>query len=65
MNKTIFPITLRGQIHAAFIADYRTDTWYTMCGNTISDPATVEHRADTEVTCDGCDRALEPPGGKR
>lgn len=64
MNTTIFPVTIRGKIHAAFIFDYRTDKWYTMCGDPVPDPAEVQHRAGTEVTCKDCDRALEPIGGR-
>lgn len=63
MNTTIFPVPIAGTIHAAFVADYRTDSWFTMCGKDVADAAAVQHKAGTEVTCRECDRALEPRGG--
>lgn len=60
MNTTIFPATIAGKIHAAFVMDYRTDEWATMCGRQVTDPDTVQHRAGTEVTCRKCSDALAP-----
>lgn len=59
MKTTIFPVTLKGsdKVHAAFILDYRTDKWATMCGRTVPDPTAVEHRV-TEVTCQKCEDSL-------
>jgi hypothetical protein len=58
MPTTIFPVNLNGKIHAAFVMDYRTDKWATMCGKQVPDPTAVEHRV-TEVTCRKCSANLE------
>lgn len=51
---TIFPVTLKdNKIHAAFVMDYRTDNWATMCGKDVPDPTAVVHKV-TEVTCRKC-----------
>jgi hypothetical protein len=44
METTIFPVTLNGKVHAAFVLDYRTDEWATQCGKSVPDPTAVEHR---------------------
>lgn len=55
---TIFPVTLKDQkVHAAFVMDYRTDQWATMCGKSVPDPTAVDHRV-TEVTCTKCAASL-------
>lgn len=57
MPTTIFPVHLHGRVHAAFVMDYRTDKWATMCGRQVPDPTAVEHKV-TEVTCTKCSQAL-------
>lgn len=57
MTTTIFPVTLSGKVHAAFVMDYRTDKWATMCGKQVPDPAAVIHKV-TEVTCRKCAESL-------
>lgn len=54
---TIFPAPIKGIIHAAFVLDYRTDRWATMCGKQVKDPSTVEHRR-MPVQCRPCAEAL-------
>jgi len=57
MATTIFPVTLSGKVHAAFVLDYQTDKWATMCGRQVPDPTAVEHRV-AEVTCRKCSENL-------
>lgn len=54
---TIFPVPIKGTVHAAFVLDYRTDRWATMCGKSIKDPATVKHER-RPVQCPKCAEAL-------
>jgi hypothetical protein len=55
---TIFPVTSsNGKVHAAYVLDYKTDKFSTMCGKAIRDSAAVEHRV-TEVTCNACRNAV-------
>lgn len=54
---TIFPAPIKGTIHAAFVLDYRTDRWATMCGKSIKDPSTVKHER-RPVQCPKCAEAL-------
>jgi hypothetical protein len=57
MPTTIFPVPLHGRIHAAFVLDYRTDKWATLCGKPIEDAGAVVHKV-TEVTCAKCAESL-------
>lgn len=59
MPTTIFPVELNDKIHAAFVMDYKTDKWATMCGRSVPDPTAVIHKV-TEVTCRRCAAALTP-----
>lgn len=54
---TIFPVEIGGKIHAAYVMDYRTDKFATMCGKQVQDPSTVEHRV-AQVTCRPCTRNM-------
>lgn len=57
MPTTIFPVPLHGRVHAAFVMDYKTDKWGTMCGRNVPDPEAVVHKV-TEVTCPKCAESL-------
>lgn len=59
MPTTIFPVKIKGVVHAAFVLDYRTDKWATMCGKQVAVPSDVEHRV-AEVECKKCAASLQP-----
>ncbi|UDL16701.1 hypothetical protein SEA_ATUIN_8 [Arthrobacter phage Atuin] len=54
---TIFPVEISGKIHAAFVMDYRTDKFATMCGKQVKNSADVLHKV-TVVTCNRCADAV-------
>lgn len=54
---TIFPVEISGKIHAAFVMDYKTDKFATMCGRQVKNSADVLHKV-TVVTCARCADAV-------
>jgi hypothetical protein len=54
---TLFPAPLKGTVHAAFVLDYRTDKWATMCGKQIKDPSIIKHE-HRPVQCPKCAEAV-------
>lgn len=51
--------SIGNKVHAAWLAETRTDVWWTLCGLEVEDISSLTHHTSIKITCDLCVGQME------